>query len=274
MQAFHFGAAHRRLYGCFHAAARRVGPPSAVLLCQPFGQESVRAHRMFRVLAERLARQGCDVLRFDPFGAGDSAGQDEDLDLMGWTQDVLTAHLELQRRSPGAAVWWLGARLGGTVACLAQRQVAARPVGLLMCEPVLDGAAYRRELAHATVHALEASHAIKDVGWRHDLEHAPERLEREGIGFAVGQALHEQLGRLTALDLDLMPAPGSRVRVVSSVDSPALAARVQRWVAMGAAARMDLMHFDFDWTSEEALNTALVPNEMIAHLTRIVGGVA
>lgn len=274
MQAFFFGTGERRLYGCFHAAARRAEPPLAVLLCQPFGQESVRAHRMFRVLAERLSRRGADVLRFDPFGAGDSAGPDEALDLEGWTQDLLTAHAELRHRSPGAPVWWLGARLGATVACLAQRQAVRGPAGLLLCEPVLDGSAYRRELAHATVHALEASHSIKDPAWRAALAQDPGPLEREAIGFAMGESMHAQLGQLRAQDLDLVAAPGTRVRVVSSIDSPSLSARVQRWVAMGTTARLDLMHFDFDWTSEEALNTALVPNDMIQHLMRILEGTA
>ena len=44
----------------------------------------VRAHRLLRVLAERLARNGIAVMRFGPYGAGDSLGNDEQLDLAGW----------------------------------------------------------------------------------------------------------------------------------------------------------------------------------------------
>ena len=62
-------------------------PETAVLICNPFGQEAIRAQRSLRVVAERLSRQGVPSLRFDYFGTGDSPGEDGSvqglLDLMG-----------------------------------------------------------------------------------------------------------------------------------------------------------------------------------------------
>ncbi len=70
--AIHFGTSGRELFGIYHAA--EVVSPSrpAVLLCNPFGQEAVRAHRIYRILAERLARAGHNVMRFDYYATGDS----------------------------------------------------------------------------------------------------------------------------------------------------------------------------------------------------------
>src|SRR4051812_43750768 len=65
MTPFYFGAPERRLLGLFHPSATAVRGARAVLLCNPFGQEAVRSHRVYRVLAERLARGGIAVLRFD-----------------------------------------------------------------------------------------------------------------------------------------------------------------------------------------------------------------
>ena len=66
----------RRLFGLFPPPERegRI----AVLICAPFGQEVVRSHRLFRVLSDRLARTGIAVLRFVPYGTGDSPGEDID----------------------------------------------------------------------------------------------------------------------------------------------------------------------------------------------------
>ena len=67
-----FGAASRSLFGWYHAPAepRRA---TGVVICNPIGDDDVRAHRPLRHLAERLARAGLAVLRFDFDGTGDSS---------------------------------------------------------------------------------------------------------------------------------------------------------------------------------------------------------
>jgi pimeloyl-ACP methyl ester carboxylesterase len=270
MQAFFFGAPPRRLFGIFHAAQAPRAARAAVLLCNPFGQEAVRAHRMLRVLAQRLARAGLDVLRFDPYGSGDSAGEDTELDLEGWSADVLTAAGELQRRSGAGSQWWIGARLGATVACRAATRASHPVQGLVLCEPVLDGPAYLRSLAVATVAALEATCSIKDPRWREQLANQPELLEREAIGFSMGETLHRQLGALRA---DGIEAPlRTRVWLVGSGAQPELAALAAAWSARGIRASHEVLPFDFDWTAEEALNTALVPHEMVQYLANLAEG--
>ena len=52
------------LFGFFHPAVG-VSRATGVVLCPPVGADLVRAHRALRHLAERLARAGFDVLRFD-----------------------------------------------------------------------------------------------------------------------------------------------------------------------------------------------------------------
>ncbi len=267
MQAFFFGPPERRLFGAFHPASG-LNPGQAalrsVLICGPYGQEYVRSHRMLRVLADRLSRAGCDVLRFDPFGSGDSDGQDEALDLPGWVADIGSAAEELRRRSAASASVWVGARLGGTAACGAACALAVAPRRLVLCEPVLDGPKYLSSLALATVQALEASCSIRDAGWRRGLRDNAARWEREAVGFAMGAALHRQLGELQP-PLVRLPA-GVQVVLLGSDDSSPLAEQAQRWCAKGVAARHEPLHFPFDWTAEEALNTALVPHEMLQRL--------
>ena len=263
MEAFHFGAPGRRLFGCFHAAT--AGPArQAVLICGPYGQELVRAHRMLRVLAERLARQACDVLRFDPYGSGDSAGHDEELDWPGWVADVQAAAAELRARSRATQQVWIGARLGASVACEAASRVNPPPAALVLCEPVLDGPEYLHSLALATVEALEASCSIRDPAWRRSLQSDPQRWEREAVGFAMGEPLHARLRGFSAASL---PMSARRpVWMLSSGTAPRYGEQAARWREQGIPAHHEALPFAFDWTAEEALNTALVPHEMLQRL--------
>jgi uncharacterized protein len=267
MQAHFFGEDHRRLFGLFHAAQRQASNPERppVLICGPHGQEAVRSHRLLKVLADRLSRAGHDVLRFDPYGSGDSAGDDSDLDLMGWRQDVVGAALQLQRLSCARGQLWIGFRLGATVACQAlASEASVVPSKLLLVEPVGDGPQYLTYLAQATVQTLEASMSIKNPCWRKNLSEDPHTWQTEAAGFPLGARLHEQLQRLRVQDLKL--ATGVPTQVIVPTES--LRQQVQNWPWSGGPGRLAAVTtpYDFDWTSEEALNSAWVPHGLVADL--------
>jgi alpha/beta superfamily hydrolase len=103
-----FGAAPRELSGVYHPARSEIERPGCVVLCNPFGQEAVRCHRMFRILAERLSTDGLSVLRFDYFGTGDSSGADDEGDIACWIDDILQADAEAVRRSGSTRSFWFG----------------------------------------------------------------------------------------------------------------------------------------------------------------------
>jgi len=74
----YFGLADRPLFGWFHPPAASLQRPMGVVLCNPIGEDMVRAHRPYRHLAETLAAAGFPVLRFDFDGTGDSSGDERD----------------------------------------------------------------------------------------------------------------------------------------------------------------------------------------------------
>src|SRR5690606_7680103 len=121
----------------------------AALLCNPFGQEAIRAHRVFNVLADRLAQRGVPVLRFDYHATGDSPGDDDAGELMGWAMDILAAQEKLDALARPARRVWIGLRLGALLCAIASRSAAVAPDMLVFWDPVLDGAAYLYELARA-----------------------------------------------------------------------------------------------------------------------------
>lgn len=256
MQPFRFGPPARQLYGVYHAALGDATRASAVLLLNPYGQEAVRTQRMYRVLADRLARKGHHVLRFDYYGTGDAAGSDEEGDLEGWAQDVLAAQHELLRRSKCTRTLWLGARLGASLAVLASRSASPPPRGLVLWEPVLSGEQYLRELASSHVRALSESYSIVPPHLR------DRSFPDEALGFAIGASLPQQLRQLD------LPRQGAHLRdlPVALIDRPRATGAseyARSLAAQGQQATHIPLEHDFDWTSEEALNTALVPHEAV-----------
>ncbi|WP_137918849.1 alpha/beta hydrolase [Hydrogenophaga sp. 2FB] len=252
MSPFRFGPQARQLYGIFHPANPRRPTGMAVLLCNPFGQEAVRLHRLYRVLADRLSHHGTHVMRFDYFGTGESSGDDEEGELGGWCADLQLADHELRQRSADSRVSWVGARLGATLAALASTNAPRAPDTLVLWEPILNGPAYLKELAGADAKSLD-SLLRKPT--------APTSPNTEFIGFGVGPKLVAQVEQL---DVSPLSAARARQTVVihnpTALQQPTLKAVLTR---MGSSCHAESLRHTFDWTSEEALNTALVPADAL-----------
>ena len=115
----YFGAPDRPLFGFYHPPAGSRVRATGVLLCNPLGDDLIRAHRPFRHLAEDLSAAGFPVLRFDFDGTGDSAGDERDPNRVAtWRADVGRAAAELRARSGIERLAVVGLRLGGTFAAL------------------------------------------------------------------------------------------------------------------------------------------------------------
>lgn len=131
------GDAARPLHAVFTAASGKRGRRAAVL-CPAFGPEFERTHRAGRLLAQRLSANGYDTLRFDYFGTGDSAGEDQEFSADGAVADALAAISEAHDLSGARRVTLIGMRAGAAVALRA----AARARGvdrLVLWDPVVVG---------------------------------------------------------------------------------------------------------------------------------------
>lgn len=257
-----FGPASRQLFGLFHSPERDSG--IAVLICPPLGQEAVRAHRLFRVLSDRLARSGVAVLRFDYHGSGDSPGEDTDGDLEGWRRDVCTAHEELRRRAGSRRIVWLGARLGAALAVLAAKSGRSDPARLILWDPIIDGARYIQELRAGHVEALERSFCVPDPAWRRRLAKDGDAFTDEIFGFGVSQLLRQQLRALGPEALQLT-ALHETVVLADAGDHIA-----HQWAGKETARHMPLRVTPFQhpliWTSDPHPNNAMVPTEALQRL--------
>jgi alpha-beta hydrolase superfamily lysophospholipase len=196
---FFFGA-DGGLFGMYHAPslpARR-----AVLMCAPLGQDLIRCHRLYRQLAQALAREGLAVLRFDYHGTGDSAGGSAEVDWDRCVADAVTAAAELRSRARVDRVIAFGARLGGSVAMCAAGQ--ARFAEVIAWDPVLEGDDYV-----AALDAMQA--ALREDAERFTRPRSHADVAEQWLGFDIGDRLRDQLSALK------VGAPGVPMLVLDSL---------------------------------------------------------
>ena len=236
----------------------------AVLLCNPFGQEAIRTHRLFRVLAIRLAKAGIHVLRFDYFGTGDSAGDDDQADLQGWCADIQMAHEELVRLSGSAKVTWVASRLGVVAAIQALGQSARSAQHLVVWDPVVEAPAYVQLLRRKHVEALETSYSVPDPTWRTKLAKDPEAFNDEAIGFAISPTLRKQLSTLHSAQLSIPTAV--EATVIADPEDRAVAAWIGAQQTSGVRLQSVGLKHTLEWTSDDSLNAALVPADAVQQL--------
>lgn len=138
--------------------------PHGVVLCPPLGHEGLWTHKLLRALAERLAREGIWVLRFDYPCSGESAGDDTDagrldrsVTSIGQAVHALSVH------APVANATLIGIRAGAALALLATAAGIRSPIpvdALVAVSPVVRGRTYMRELAMVQRQWLETAPPI------------------------------------------------------------------------------------------------------------------
>jgi pimeloyl-ACP methyl ester carboxylesterase len=264
-----FGPKERRLFGIYHLAQSAPVRP-AVVMCNAFGQEAIRAHRFQRALAERLARAGHPVLRFDYFGTGDSMGEDADGDPDGWCEDIRTAHQELRHLTSATSVVWVGMRLGASLALRAAQDAPSDLAKLILWDPVLDGLRYLSHLRERHVASLEAEYSLPQKPSPRRLAANPANYVDEAIGFALSPEFRGQVSAI-ALNSHVWPARPTDIVVVADPDTPdgtdikGLGARTP------ARVRMIEIHHGTNWTTDTAANTSLVPTAALLGIAQQVG---
>ena len=242
-----FGPPGRQLLGLHHAPAA-ADATHGVLLCNPFGQEAIRCHRLLKVLADRLTRAGLHVLRFDYYATGDSDGDDAEAAFETWIDDVQRAREALEQAAGVRSTSWFGLRLGATLAMLASTRGRGGPERLVLWDPVVSGPAYLEELARAHASSLEAKLERPAV-------HAGEGTE--ALGFPLRDPLVQPLRGLQAPSFAATRA--GRVRIVAS--PMATHTEALEGVLRKGPARVEVTPIAsrIVWASDEAMNSAIVP---------------
>ncbi len=205
---FYFGPLDKQLFGLYFTPQAGLEREYGVVLCNPWGQEYIRAHRFLSQLALRLARQGFAVLRFDFYGTGDSTGDDVDGTLAQWQTDLRAAIQELKRRTRVENVYLASMRLGASLASLV---ASGRDdvEGLVLWEPAVDGLEYTQDLI--------SWHEEKQFYFLNKASSYEERAEL--LGFGLHESLFNDLRQLNLTNLKRKPA--ARILVIENESNPA-----------------------------------------------------
>lgn len=249
MNPLFFGSSDHPLYGVYHAPKSRAGRRTGVVMCYPFGQEYMRAHRAFRQLSLQLAKAGFHVFRFDYLGTGDSSGDGEDFCLAQATKDTAQALEELRDMADVDTVALFGLRLGGTVAA----QVAAQHdavTHLVLWDAIGDGGTYLQALRSEAKIPAEARGRNDDT-----------RPSTFGVmGYPVPEAVQRELAVLR-----FAASERSSVRTLVVSDSDTAEARDFATWCRSSAWTVDTLVAPLPgkWGEVDNWGSAMIPQEAI-----------
>jgi pimeloyl-ACP methyl ester carboxylesterase len=254
--SFEYFGVSQQLLGALHYPQRLRPRSTAVLLCNPFGEEASRVHRTYRVLATQLERAGYACLRFDYSSTGDSLGDTRAATVDGWIGDIAIAAERLRTATGATRLAVVGLRFGATLAMLASARSELRMRHLLLWDPVVEGAAYLRELV-----VQHRAYMRDEIGlrWRDHLAIVDE-IPAEALGAPIGPSLG---GQIAAIDLAATVPGADHVTVITTRLTPDLERLrpvlppAARWVEMAESPA---------WNTDAALNAMTVPMDIVQTL--------
>ena len=230
-EPFYFPSDGRQMFGWLHRPASEPADIGLVI-CKPFGYEAICSHRSVRALAQTAAAVGIPALRFDYTGTGDSEDAQPGTEQFAiWTQDVVAAVHEMQRRTGVARVCLLGIRLGALLAMRAAAQCEAA-CALIVIAPVINGRRYLRELRTVQLAAAQLVVAAPTPIAETEETKAADTGSLEVSGFSLSP---QTIATLMSTDLMTQPAPAMQILVIDRTDLPGARAWATALSGLGAS---------------------------------------
>lgn len=259
----YFGPAQRPLFGWLYLPTGSVSADIGVVICNPFGDEAIRANRALRHLATEAVGAGLPTLRFDYDGTGDSAGHDLDADrLEHWLASIHAAAATLRESTGVARICLVGLRLGAALAALAAAGNEA-VAGLIAVAPVLNGKSYVRELRLLR----------KAIDAKRNIVRTESDTTLETAGFLLTQQTQSDLAALDLVKSELTPPERMLV-----IDRAEVTGGSSAWVEQLRGRGAQVEHVRATGFAEMMLDShdSMIPAEIIhtagAWLRQLVSG--
>jgi alpha/beta superfamily hydrolase len=262
VQPHYFASGERCVFGWLHMRCGESAASMGLVICKPFGFEAMSAHLSVRAFAEAAAEVGVPALRFDYGGAGDSEdlapGADQ---IEAWTQDVIAAVQELQRRTGVERVCLLGIRFGALLACLAAAR-APQVRALIAVAPIVSGRRYLREMRTFELASAQTQSALAPAV----AQSQSRASELAGPGHIEVNGFFLNAATIAAFqEIDLLarpPPPVSDVLIIDRLDLPSAGAWRDVLSAAGIRTQYAVLP-GFVEMIMRAPNLTVVPDAMI-----------
>lgn len=230
MEACYFGTDSHRLYGVVPEA--KDAAPTALVFCPPFAEEMVTTYARFATWGKQLEAAGISVVRFHPFGTGESGGSFGDFSLTSAVSDACgAAELARNRVSP-ARLGYFGLRLGATIAMLA---ACKHSVDLLVLwSPVTNISQYTRELFRSQLAKEMVHQGVTRV--RRNTQNMIAELETERpvdlMGYEFSPCLYREMS--TAGKWPEVPPAKHVIWLARPAEEKSATVLVDQWQKFGA----------------------------------------
>lgn len=189
--AFWIQRGSRSLYAALHRS-RIDGAAVGVLCVPPLLHEQPRSRRFITEAANALAADGVPALRFDFHGSGDSTGAADALDFASMRLDLDSAVAALRETTGVARVVTIAWR-AGALALADAVDHGLRIDRAVVWEPIVDGAAWRRELERD-----DAAERVRRPRPRPGVPRTSDPADGQLMGFAVSKPMRDDLARADA----------------------------------------------------------------------------
>lgn len=264
-QLLYWGASGSKLFCCLHIP-EVIRSDIAIILCYPFGQEYMRAHRTYYKLASSLAEEGMYVLRFDYFACGDSEGAAEEGNMELWLRDIAEA-TQCVKASIGSTRFILvGGRLGANLALVAAKSLPEIE-GIVMWDPILSGRDY--------IEMLKESHRLLMEPYSDDtiLGLSEKGRLEEALGYPVSPVLYEELSAINLEDSS-PPACSLGVLCLDTQGKPEL----ENW-SLGHKDRYKINYQKITeenniWARKNSMNKGWIATKVIKNITTWISKVS
>jgi len=253
MEPFFVPSPRGPLFAWRHVPATPRAARACAVVCNPFGEEFVLAHRSLHTLAKQLERSGVRAVRFDWSGSGDSAGEADAISLEAWREDLRLVMDAAEERAPRREAFALvGVRLGAALA-LERACEDDRVRALVLWDPVLRGSSYRDE--------LERAHRGRSLPGGFARRHGEEvEMLTEIAGFPLPERFREEI---EALDLT-SARPAIPLLLVQTKEDPLSSRLVEEWRSGGSAVEVCRALDQRVWEEDDA--RTVVPLKLLKRI--------
>ena len=257
------------LYGIFQQpeTVNTTGTISTlgVLFCYPIGQEYMKSHWAFRLLANALVAEGIPVFKFDYYGTGDSLGDTDDWCIDRWSSDIVEAANHFKTTANITKLAVISLRFGCVLAANAIDK-GLHVDELILWNPVVTGSQYLNTIKQSNRHSINNEQCYFPFPTDEDLG----VQENEIMGYCYNEKVLKQIQSAQLMNNRIENC--DNVFITASTHDEQFTHLLASLKPKFNNACYHLIEEAVDWDDYQKFQDAVLPSEMIHRITELIEG--